>query len=141
MANRLFPRRLQVLLTILILILPVFAGPAAAQVIKGLVTNAATVTPVAGVTVQVYNSVGNSVSSASTNAEGEYSVTGLTPGLSYFARTFNSAGLVDQLFADACFPYGNACPVTAGTPIAVPTGSATADFNLVPGGTITGTVT
>src|SRR5436190_22648074 len=69
-----------------------------------------------------------------------YSSSGLPAG-TYFARTFNSLGFVDQLYNGitciSCFP------VTTGTPISVTVGSTTGNINfaLAVGGRISGTVT
>ena len=106
--------------------------------ISGTVTEESSGDPVTSVTVQVYNAQGRFVGSDFTTTGG-YSVSGLTTG-TYFARTFNSAGLVDELYDD--IPCGS-CDPTTGTPIAVtaPDDTPGVDFALVVSGSISGTVT
>ena len=107
----------------------------------GTVTNASTSAPVASVTVSVYNGAGSLVRSATTSALGAYAVTGLPTG-TYFARTSNSAGLLDQLFGGAACGVSG-CTPTSGTPIVVTAPNATSgiDFTLAPGGSVTGIIT
>jgi hypothetical protein len=94
------------------------AVPAAAQngSITGTVTNATTGAGVPAV-VQVWSSAGSLVAVESTNSSGLYTVTGLTTG-SYYVRTSNLAGLLDQLYQNV--PCNN-CPVASsgGTLVAV----------------------
>jgi hypothetical protein len=109
--------------------------------ITGTVTNAAGGALLQNVSIQLYNSTGTLVSSTSTDASGGYTVSGLAPG-SYFGKTSNSQGYVDQLFnGKPCI--GGFCSVTTGTPVAVTDGTTTANINfaLTAGGVITGTVT
>ena len=107
---------------------------------SGTVTNATTSTAASGVTVQAYFSTGAFAGSTATNGSGVYTLGGLAPG-SYFARTFNSQGLIDQLFQNISCTTN--CTVTTGTAIPVTAGSTTGNvnFGLAAGGTITGTVT
>ncbi len=111
-------------------------------IISGTVTSSATGLPISSVTVFVYNSTGASVTSAFTNASGLWvTSTGLPTG-TYYARTFNFAGYVDEIYNDIASPGFSGNPLT-GTPIAVTTGATTSgiDFALTPGGIISGTVT
>src|SRR5207244_2140155 len=61
------------------------------------VTNASTGAGVPNVSVSVYDSSGSFLGSGRTNASGVYTVTGLPTG-SYYVRTSNSSGLIDQLY-------------------------------------------
>src|SRR5207247_8196372 len=66
--------------------------------ISGTVTNSADGTPLANVTVVVFNASGQSVSSGFTNTSGQYiSGNGLPTG-TYYARTSNSSGWVNKLY-------------------------------------------
>jgi hypothetical protein len=109
--------------------------------ITGTVTNAQTGAPVANAYIYPAHSSGMGMSSVSTNAQGVYTVTGLGTG-SYYLRTWNNAGLVDEAYGDVSCP-GAGCAVISGSPVAVTTGQQTANVNfaLAPGGTIAGTVT
>ena len=110
--------------------------------ITGTVTTAGTTTPLPGVTVYFYNSSGTYVSGGvTTNASGVYTKGGLTTG-TYYVRTSNSLGYLDELHSDIPCP-GGGCTVTTGMGVAVTAGTATAgiDFALAMGGTLTGMVT
>jgi 5-hydroxyisourate hydrolase-like protein (transthyretin family) len=118
-------------------------GLAAGGRISGTVTDAATGLPLlSGVQVRIYDSAGSQVTLGSTNSAGEYtSNTGLPTG-TYYARTDNSLGYVDELYGDIPCPAG-ACTVTGGAAISVVKGSTRTgiDFALSRGGGISGTVT
>ncbi len=109
--------------------------------IGGTVTDAATGLPLANVQVRVHNSSGTRVGSVNTDSSGVYATSGLPAG-TYYARTWNSLGYVEELYNDISCP-GGVCTVTAGTPITVTVGTTTAgiDFGLAQGGRIGGTVT
>jgi hypothetical protein len=107
--------------------------------ITGTVTDAGTAAPLAGVTVDIYTSTGSFAKGTSTNASGVYSVGGLPAG-NYFARTFSALNYADKAYNNIpCL----GCNITTATPIAVTVGATTASINfaLSPGGSITGTVT
>ncbi len=109
--------------------------------ISGTVTDAGTSLPVANVQVRIYNSSGSQLTSSNTNSSGFYTTsTGLLSG-TYYARTSNSLGYIDELYNN--IPCPGSCTVTSGTPISVTTGTTTTgiDFGLAQGGRITGTVT
>ncbi|MEO8359991.1 MAG: carboxypeptidase regulatory-like domain-containing protein [Vicinamibacteria bacterium] len=113
--------------------------------ISGQVTSSASGLPITGVTVTLFNAAGNSVIGVNTNASGVWAVTtGLAPG-TYYARTSNSLGFVNEVYGNLSDPGSSATTanVLAGTPIAVTGGTATTgiDFALDPGGTISGVVT
>lgn len=114
--------------------------------ISGTVTSDATGAPLVGVLVDAYTvvaSVSTFAGSATTGANGTYSLGGLLTG-TYYARTRGGAGINEIYDNQSCF---GACStndtVTRGTPIAVVTGAATGgvSFALAPGGTAAGTVT
>ena len=95
----------------------------------------------ASVNVFVYTTTGAFVKNGFTASDGTYSVSGLPAG-NYVARTFVSSTLnyVDEVWDNiTCLN----CSVTTGTPISVTAGATTPGINfaLVPGGTISGTVT
>ncbi len=96
--------------------------------------------PIEGISVRLFDATGTSIGSTRTSIDGTYSTTGLPTG-SYFARTRNSLGFIDEIFDG--FPCLSGCNnnTTSSTPIAVVEGQATvADFELQIGGTISGTV-
>jgi hypothetical protein len=110
--------------------------------VTGTVTSAATGLPLSSVQVRIYNSGGSQVTNAYTDASGVYtSRTGLPTG-TYYARTSNSLGYVEEVYNDVSCPFAS-CTVTSGAPITVTLGSTTTgiDFALTPGGRISGTVT
>jgi 3-methyladenine DNA glycosylase Mpg len=92
--------------------------------------------------VDIYDTSGNFVTDALTDASGNY-VTGegLPPG-NYFAKTSNGEGYVDELYNNIQCSFAF-CNVTTGTPIAVSGGATTPGINfaLTRGGFITGRVT
>jgi hypothetical protein len=109
--------------------------------ISGTITVAGAGTPIGGVSVQVYNTSGTQIRTATTDASGTYTVGGL-PGGTYFARTqVGTLNYIDELHTDlVCVPN---CTVTNGTPIVVAVGATTGGINfaLAAGGSITGMVT
>ena len=110
--------------------------------ISGTVTDVVTGAPLAGVYVYVYSATGSSVGSSVTNTSGVYTTsTGLPTG-TYYPRTYNSAGYIDEQFNNLPCP-GSSCSVTSGTGVSVTVGATTSaiDFGLAPGGRISGTVT
>ncbi len=107
--------------------------------ISGTVTNAADAAPLQGVQVQIYASSGGSLGNINTDASGNYTTSGLPAG-TYYIRTSNSLGFVDELYDNlSCIP---SCVVTTGTPIAVSVGVTTTgrNFALAAGGAISGMV-
>jgi hypothetical protein len=123
-------------------------APAAAQTgtVTGTVRNAATMQPVANVTVVVYSPDVRVQVLGATNAAGAFSIAGVPPG-NYFAIAIPvlSTGLVWEVFPDAqCFSTCSTLEeFTGGTPFAVTAGGTTANrnFNLDVGGAISGTLT
>lgn len=114
--------------------------------ISGTVRNQATATPLSGVTVQAYTRIGLAVTfmgSASTNASGVYSIGGLPTGTYQLFTSTNQA--VNEIYDN--LPCPGSCSsldaVNTGAPVSVVSGSTTGgkDFQLDPGGAISGTVT
>lgn len=108
--------------------------------ISGTVTEEGTSSPISALWVEFYDTAGKYVSDGRTDSSGNYiSGAGLTTG-TYYARTYSSAGYIDELY-DGIQCVGS-CTVTGGTPISVTIGVETPgiDFELAPGGLISGTV-
>jgi 5-hydroxyisourate hydrolase-like protein (transthyretin family) len=108
--------------------------------ISGTVTDAATGLPLAGVQVRLYNAAGTYLTYGYSNSSGVYvTAAGLSFG-TYYARTSNGLGYIEELYEDTPCP-GGACTVTGGTPVTVALGSTTTgiDFGLAQGGRIAGT--
>jgi putative Ig domain-containing protein/carboxypeptidase family protein len=115
---------------------PTFTTPP--RRISGTITNASGGTPLSTVTVELVSRAGEVVASAISDQFGHYTVTGLAAG-TYFARTVNDRGLVDEIYMDAgC----GTCDARIGTPLVV--SSATdltgIDFVLASGGIVSGLV-
>jgi protocatechuate 3,4-dioxygenase beta subunit len=107
--------------------------------ITGIVRDANGV-PLQDVTVQVYDSNGNLVSTSfSTGSNGAFNTPGLLAGL-YFLRTSNGRGYLDQVYSGVSCEF--TCNVTTGTPISVTLGTTVANINfaLPIGGIISGAV-
>ena len=93
----------------------------------------------ANVTVEIYGANGLFIGTATTNASGVYIVQAGLPAGTYFVKTANGEGYVDQLFnAKTCVD----CPVNLGDPVTVAVGVTTPNINftLQRGGRISGTV-
>ena len=106
--------------------------------ISGTVKNASGA-PLAGVTVTFLGASGQSVGSVSTDATGAFTSTSLPSG-TYFARTYNTLGYLDELYDDLVCP-GGSCSATGGKAITVTAPNTTTgiDFTLAAGGRISGT--
>jgi hypothetical protein len=107
--------------------------------ISGSVVDSVTMERVSS-SVYIYDDLGDLLVAAFVNSNGQYSLTGL-PGGTYFARTVNYEGYLDQLF-DSITCSG--CDPIDGTSIFVDKGYETSDvdFRLESGGGyITGTIT
>jgi hypothetical protein len=107
--------------------------------ITGVVTNAANGAFLSGTTVTVWDIVGGFVGSDATDANGVYSVGGLTSA-SYFLSTTATGGFVNEVFDNIQCPRN--CVPTSGTPVPVtaPNTTANIDFALDLGGMFTGTL-
>jgi hypothetical protein len=107
--------------------------------IGGTVTNATTGAGVPNAIVSIYSSSGSFLSSAPTNSSGVYIANLLSTG-SYYVLTYNSSGLVDQLYNNVRCVNGNVT-TCGGTLVAVTAPNAiTINFALAPGVAITGDV-
>lgn len=127
---------------------------AANSSISGRVTRSDTATGLAGVPVSVWIDTGDQasfVSTATTNAAGDYVVSGLEPG-SYLVTTAagtNGQNFIDEVYGGVtclpCYTYYVSFDVDyeSGTRVVTTSGSTTSgiDFALDPGGMITGTLT
>jgi hypothetical protein len=107
--------------------------------ITGVLTNAANGAFLNGTTVTVWDIAGGFVGSDGTDANGVYSVGGLTSA-SYFVSTSASGGFVNEVFDNVQCP--KTCVPTSGTPVPVtaPDTTADIDFALDLGGIVTGTL-
>ena len=113
-------------------------GLAAGGRISGTVVSGTT--PLANVTVNIFNAAGSSITSVNTNGSGQYqTIVGLPAGV-YYARTNNSLGYINKLHSDISCP--GTCTVTNGARITLTAASpnATVNFDLAAGGRIAGTV-
>ncbi len=83
---------------------------------------------------------GNHVSSAVTNESGDYITNAFPPG-TYYARTYNDLGYLNEIYDDIACP--NWCDPTEGTAIVAALGDTITDidFELALGGRVSGTVT
>jgi acetyltransferase-like isoleucine patch superfamily enzyme len=108
--------------------------------IAGAVTDAATSLGIGSTSVQIYNESGNYVGYGYTDSNGFYKTRQGLPAGTYFARTYNSSGYLNELYSN--MPCASSCDVTTGTPITVGAGEDVTgiDFALDKGGTISGTV-
>lgn len=108
--------------------------------IEGQVRDSGTSNDLAGVVVEVYDTLARRVGSDSTDVQGNYRLEALPAG-NYFVRTRNLLGYQDQLHSGAsCTPF---CDPVNGTPISVVEGAAVnnIDFDLVQSAALSGTVT
>ncbi|MBK8283879.1 MAG: carboxypeptidase regulatory-like domain-containing protein [Ahniella sp.] len=108
--------------------------------ISGTVRNSATNLPIPGAAVQVYNSSAIPVNQIATNASGNYALGNLADG-SYYVRTQNSLGFVNEVFVDR--NCGGYCDMLAGDAVAISGGAPVGlvDFSLDAGGSISGRLT
>jgi hypothetical protein len=107
--------------------------------LSGTVTETGTSSPLAGVTIDVYDETGSWRGLEFTASDGTYTVNGLPPG-TYFVHA-RTPDFVDELWDDiVCVGF---CDPTSGNPVAVAAGTVVSgiDFALDPGGSISGTVT
>jgi len=86
--------------------------------ISGTVTDAATGAPLASVYAYVYSASGSYVGYGSTNASGVYTTSTGLPAGTYYVKTSNSLGYLDELYNNLPCP-GSSCSVTSGTGVSV----------------------
>ena len=97
--------------------------------IAGTITVEGTGALVPGASAEVYDAAGTHVGSASAGGGGAYAFFGLPDG-TYYVRTANTGGYLDELFDGIPCP-GGSCSVTSGTPVVATAGAtATASFAL-----------
>jgi hypothetical protein len=108
--------------------------------ISGTVRNSLNNLPIAGTTVQVYNSTGVPVAQIATNPSGNYELNNVADG-NFFVRTQNSLGFINEVYNNR--PCGGYCDILNGDAVAVsPTNPGTLiDFFLAAGGSISGRLT
>jgi hypothetical protein len=111
--------------------------------VSGTVTASAGGTPLADVAITLIPvpMSGGNYGFGSTDAEGHYTVSGLTPG-AYWVTTTNTQGYLDEAFDDVpCFDF--LCDLEASTQVTVTAGSAVSgiDLALDKGGRFEGTLT
>jgi hypothetical protein len=109
--------------------------------ISGHVTDAFSGLPLAGVRVFLVDAAGRSGASGVTDLSGAYVTAAGVLGGTYYARTSNSLGLIDELYDDVECVGG--CSLARGAAITVSVGATTSgiDFALGAGRRIEGTVT
>jgi hypothetical protein len=106
--------------------------------VSGTITNASGGAPLSTIAVEVVNRAGQVVASGLSDQFGHYVVRNLPAG-TYFARTVNDRGFVDEIYQDAgC----GSCDPRTGAPIALGAVSDVTgiDFALAAGGIISGQV-
>ncbi len=120
---------------------PGVSAPTATGAISGIVTDAATSAPLAGVNVSIWTSNFGFATSTTTDSAGVYTTFASLETGTYFAVTSNSLGYIDELYDDFnCVAF--TCVIESGTPISVTSGTTTTgvNFALTAGGRISGTV-
>ena len=111
--------------------------------ISGTIRETGSGDPISSITVYVYNAQNSYVGSTSTAGDGTYSYTGLAAG-NYYLRTYNNQGYIDEAYDDVACPSSSCGTLsTVATAVTVGASGVTGgiDFDLAPGGTITGRVT
>lgn len=108
----------------------------------GTITDAGTAAGIGDVEVQIFDELGDWVTSATSDVHGDYTSPQLEVG-TYFLHTTNSSGYINEIYDDLpCLIFEN-CGITSGTPVHVsaPVGATGIDFALDPGGRIAGVIT
>ena len=111
--------------------------------ISGQVLESGTGTPLQDVSIGVYNSALGGVGAGYTDAGGNYTIRGIPPGVYYVSADARSANYVLTYNGNVvcpslgCDEFGTPVTITA----AGPGSSATVNFSLQRGGSITGTIT
>jgi hypothetical protein len=114
---------------------PTFTVPS--RRVSGTITNVAGGGPLSTVSVELVTPSGMVVGTALSDLFGRYTVSKIAAG-TYFARTVNDRGFVDEIYSDAgC----GTCDPRTGTPVVVGASDiAGIDFALAAGGTVAGLV-
>jgi 5-hydroxyisourate hydrolase-like protein (transthyretin family) len=94
--------------------------------ISGVVRDAATHLPIAGGVVNIYNSGGTLISSATGDTQGAYSSAVGLPTGTYYAQTYNNNGYVDKTYNNQAIVPGS---ITSGNPISITLGQTTSGVN------------
>jgi Putative Ig domain/Carboxypeptidase regulatory-like domain len=111
------------------------AAPPAVRRMSGIVSDASSLAPLSTITVELVTGTGRVVGSALSTLFGTYTIDAVEPG-TYFARTRNDRGYVDELYSERTC---GTCDARTGTPIAVASSDVSdIDFTLAAGGVIAG---
>jgi hypothetical protein len=111
------------------------ASPPAVRQVSGIVRDASSLAPLSTITVELVTGTGRVVGSALSTLFGTYTIDSVEPG-TYFARTRNDRGYVDELYSERTC---GTCDARTGTPIAVASSDVSdIDFTLAAGGVIAG---
>lgn len=107
--------------------------------IAGMITDAATLAPLGGVSAVAYNTAGIAAGGGVSDATGAFITSGLLPG-TYHVGTNNSIGRVNEVYSDT--PCLGCDPAATGVGVAVAQGTVTPDINfeLDTGGRVSGVV-
>jgi len=110
--------------------------------IAGLVSSGVGGAPLPGVDVLVLAPDGTLAARGRTDSRGRYLTAGGLAGGTYFVRTANRSGYLDELYAGTACPYGQCQAARDGAGVTVDGSTTTGeiDFALLPGGRFAGTV-
>jgi hypothetical protein len=113
---------------------------------SGVVTSSSNNAPLSGVTVTIFDALGTSQNTVTTNASGVWTTTVALPSEDFYARTSNSQGFVNEIYNNVPSPgtsFLTSTLLRTGSRIPVTAGSITSGINfaLDPGGTLSGGVT
>ncbi len=97
--------------------------------------------PLQGIQLVVLDASGNDLAHAETQSDGTYETLPGLPSGTYYVQTYDTPLLLDEIYDNV--PCASHCDPLTGAGVAVTAGSTTPgiDFQLVTGGTISGTVT
>ena len=109
--------------------------------VSGTVIDSATSAPIPNVQIQIVDPNGRTIASANTDGGGNYLTGSGLPTGTYYARTSNNLGYVNEIYNNK--PCPQTCPVISGDSFSVTIGSTTPgiNFSLDRGGRIAGTIT
>ena len=137
-------RSLTIVCTLLVIgtaVTPRFSSGATGT-IAGTITDAGTAAGIGDVEVQIYDELGDWVTSATSDVNGDYTSPQLEVGI-YFLYTTNSSGYFNERYDNLPCLILEHCDITTGTSVHVtaPVGATGIDFALDPGGRIAGVIT